>query len=105
MASNFPSHSMAHYVISICFTCHVYTSSGHKPNEMFSTAVFCLQTILNVYCEFRVISLLSAGKVTGKGNIQMTLSCAYVYTIRKWHPVQWTAAANCDKGKFEVVRH
>ena len=55
-------HSMtgAHNsVMSICLAWQVYTSSCHRPDERFGTAVFYLQSMSNVYREFRVMSLSS----------------------------------------------
>ena len=57
----YPSHSMTgrhDSVMSICLTCHVYTSSCHKSDETFSTAVLCVRSISNAYhdlerCPFR----------------------------------------------------
>ena len=56
----YPSHSMTgghDSVMSICLACHVYTSSCHRPDERFGAAVFCLQSMSNMYREFRVMSL------------------------------------------------
>ena len=61
----YPSYSMtgAHNsVMSICLTCHVYTSNCHSPDERFSAEVFYLQSMLNVYHEFRLMSLSSVDK-------------------------------------------
>ena len=44
----YPSHSMTgghDSVVSICLTCHVYTSNGHRCDDRFGTAVLCLQPI------------------------------------------------------------
>ena len=50
----YPSHGMTgrhDSVTSICLACHVYTSSCHKSDETFSTAVLCLRSISNAYCD------------------------------------------------------
>jgi len=50
----YPSHGMTgrhNSVTSICLACHVYTSSCHKSDETFSTAVLCLRSISNAYCD------------------------------------------------------
>ena len=43
--------------MSICLACHVYTSSCHRLDKRFSAAVFCLQSMSNVYRDLRVMSL------------------------------------------------
>ena len=56
----YPSHSMIgghDSVMSICLACHVYTSCCHRLDEMFGAAVFCLQSMSNVYRDLRVMSL------------------------------------------------
>ena len=37
--------------LSICLACHVYTSSCHKCDEVFSTAVLCFWSISNEFCD------------------------------------------------------
>ena len=48
----YPFHSMTSghdSVMSICLSCHVYTSSCHNSDETFSTPVLCLWSISNAY--------------------------------------------------------
>ena len=56
----YPSHSMTgghNSLMSIFLACHMHISSCHRPDQRFSAAVFCFQSMSNVYREFRVMSL------------------------------------------------
>lgn len=44
-------------VMSICLTCHVYTSSCHESKETFSTAILCPRLILSESLWFGEMSL------------------------------------------------
>ena len=59
-AFQFRSDSMTgghNSVMSICPACHVYTSSGHRPDEQFNPVVLCLKSVLKESCAwFRKMS-------------------------------------------------